>query len=656
MGLFTRERRYSGTSPHSGRGKTILKRDTLTAAGQKVRAKEGDELRRLIQPWQGRSYSYYDLLPEIKYAAQFYARALSVLRLYAARIDPDTGDPVEIEEKSDPGVQQLERIQDPGGGRSGLLSAYGRLMFLGGETYLLASQDTDTGDEQWEMLSPDELRMQGNAMTRFRAPSLAAEQLKEAPDDAYEPMDDDQAVVYRLWRRHPRYSMLADSTMQGVLDVCEELVLLTQAVRARARSRLAGPGILVVNGKVVPLPIGGDSADENVDEDPFVRDLVEAMTQPIIDEGTAAAVVPLVVRVDIDDIDKAMKHIQILDPTQLYPETGLRKECIERLAIGLDMPPEVLLGLGDTNHWSAWQVDEQTWKGHLQPVAQQLVDDLTSAFFRPSLRDMGVADWREYVIAYDATAIINHPDRSADAKDLYDRRAIGKAALRDASGFDDEDAMTSDELTESIGVAVRDGSLALFGIPSVKAGGLEPFPGEVVTADQPGTQPVQPGGASDETSKTPPAGDGSGDNGTAPVPGTVIGSALSGKIVGAADLAVHRARELAGSRVRNLAKRDKEMTKLIDGVPARMVCPTLGRERVAELRAPSERELVAGAGDLIADSLRIWGVADEVAAPLVERIEQHAARTLFDARPAPLPQSFENYVVGLNGQLEPAKV
>jgi hypothetical protein len=48
------------------------------------------------------------------------------------------------------------------------------------------------------------------------------------------------AVAYRLWRRHPRYSMLADSTMQGVLDLCEELVLLTQAVRARARSRLAG--------------------------------------------------------------------------------------------------------------------------------------------------------------------------------------------------------------------------------------------------------------------------------------------------------------------------------------------------------------------------------------------------------------------------------
>jgi hypothetical protein len=32
-------------------------------------------------------------------------------------------------------------------------------MFLGGEAYLLASIDKETDDEQWEMLSPDELRM-----------------------------------------------------------------------------------------------------------------------------------------------------------------------------------------------------------------------------------------------------------------------------------------------------------------------------------------------------------------------------------------------------------------------------------------------------------------------------------------------------------------
>jgi hypothetical protein len=638
--------KMQSVSPHKGRG-----RNALTAAGAKVRARDSDSMRRLVQPWQARSYGYYDVIPEVKYAAQFYSRALSVLRLYAGRID-EGGDVVEIEDSNDPGVEMLERIQDPGGGRSGLLAQYGRLMFLGGEAYLLASIDKETDDEQWEMLSPDELRMSGGSYTRFRAPTLPAEQLREAPDDAYAPLDDEDSVVYRLWRRHPRYSMLADATMQGVLDVCEELVLLTQAVRSRARSRLAGPGILLVNGKVSPIPIGGDVDDANPDEDPFVRDLIEAMTSPITDEGTASAVVPLVVRVDMDDLEKAMRLIQIADPTQLYPETGLRREAVERLAIGLDMPPEVLLGLGDSNHWSAWQVDEQTWKGHLQPVAQQLVDDLTASYYRPSLREAGVTDWRERVISYDATAIVNHPDRGKDAKDLYDKRAIGKAALREATGFDDEDAPTDEELKEMIGVQVRDGSLALYGIPSVKAGGIEPVAGEIETAD---TQ----GGQAAEVEAAPPAlpQETGGDRAT---PGEVIGggerAALAAKIVGASDLALHRARELAGSRLRNLAKRsrDPDIRRLLEDCRSAGQLPALlGRERAAELRAPSERELVAGARELIRESLRLWRLDTELADLLGERIEQHAARTLYDEHPTPLPASFENYVNGLNGHLTP---
>jgi hypothetical protein len=600
-------------------------------------------MRRLVQPWQGRAYSYYDVIPEIKYAAQFYARALSVLRLYAAKMNRETGDYEEIEDQNDPAVKQLERIQDPGGGRSGLLSSYGRLMFLGGEAYLLVTRDEDTEDEQWEILSPDELRIQAGIYTRFKAPSLPPEQMREPPDDAYSPMSDDEAVVYRLWRRHPRYSMLADSTMQGVLDVCEELVLLTQAVRARARSRLAGPGILLVNGKIIPLPVGGDTADEDAEEDPFVRDLVEAMTTPIMDEGTAAAVVPLVVRIDTEKIDEAMKHIQILDPTQLYPETGLRRECVERLAVGLDMPPEVLLGLGDANHWSAWQVDEQTWKGHLQPVAQTFCDDLTSAFFRPTLKDEGLADWREYVIGYDASMVVNHPDRSADAKDLHDRGALSDAGLREASGFDEDDAPSQEETWRYLGIKTRDSSLAVYGIPSIKTGGLEPQAGEIQQGD--GTAPTADG--SGDVTKGPPPGDGSEP---------VVASAQVAKVVGACDLALHRARELAGARLRNLAKRDKELAALLDGVTNGQVAPTLGRDRVAALKAPSERELVAGSGVLIADSLRLWKMNADLAPGLADRIEQHAARTLYEKHPSPLPQSFENYVQGLNGHLKEGAV
>jgi hypothetical protein len=56
---------------------------------------------------------------------------------------------------------------------------------------------------------------------------------------------------------------------------------------------------------------------------------------------------------------------------------------------------------------------------------------------------------------------------------------------------------------------------------------------------------------------------------------------------------------------------------------------------------------------LIRDSLRLWRLDPDLADLLGERIEQHAARTLYDEHPTPLPPSFENYVNGLNGQLAP---
>ena len=61
--------------------------DSLTASGQRVTHGQATYLRRLIMPWQIRAFGYYDLLGEIKYASQFYSRALANLELFAGEID-----------------------------------------------------------------------------------------------------------------------------------------------------------------------------------------------------------------------------------------------------------------------------------------------------------------------------------------------------------------------------------------------------------------------------------------------------------------------------------------------------------------------------------------------------------------------------------------
>jgi hypothetical protein len=636
--------------------------EALTASGELVRHGMATYLRRLIMPWQIRSFGYYDLVGEIKFAAQFYARALANVELFAAEKD-ENGKlrPTKNTEV----IDAFERIKDPGGGgRSGLQASYGRLMFLVGEALLFCSVNSNTRLEQWEMLSTDELRLLDGNYTRFMAPVLPATLFKPAPDDDFVPVGmtrkadgsltgsyDQTAVAYRLWQRHPRFSALPDCTMQGVLDIVEELVLLTQVVRARARSRLAGSGILFLDDRISTRP-DEPTPDEDPLEDPFIADLTEAAMSPIVDEGTASAVVPMIARVKVPDgmaLRDLVYHLQIVDPTQLYPETGLRMECIRRLAIALDMPPEALLGLETLNHWNAWLVDETTWKGHIQPIVRQLVEDLTSAYLQPYLRQQNVDGWDNFFVGYDATNVINRPDRTKDALQLHGVGALGDDALLEVFGFDTSVKPTEEELARIVGMAIRDSSLAWDGIPSVRAGGIEAQPGEIITpqGEQGSPETTTEPGAGDETKGPPP------DEGP-PEDRELVGSTYAAvmrasQLAGAAQLSLLRARESAGNRLLTLLRRDAETKKLVDGCPTGQIASKLGRARVRELiGGAKEADLISGARELTLDGLRVFGVTDSaVADTIAETIQKHAARTLYEERPGPLPPEFVAYVQGL---------
>lgn len=619
----------------------------LVAAGFKIKQRDADTMRRLIQPWQVRAFTYYDTIPEIKYASLFYSRGLAPLRLYAAERD-DEGhvEPTENQEA----IAQLARIQDPGGGgREGLLSAYGKLMFIVGEGLLFCSRERgDDGDdaegmEMWEMLSTDELRVTGTGYTRYKAPAMLAEEYMEPKDSDYEPVGDSEAIAYRLWKKHPRFSFLADATMQGVLDICEEIYILTMAVRARARSRLAGPGILLVNGRYIPAP-NEAAPGEDPQADPFMDDLIKNFTAGLANTGSASTQVPHVIRVDVPDgkLDDVMKHIQVIDPMQFYPETGLRYELIRRLAVGLDMPPEALLGAGDLNHWTSWQIDEQSWKSHLQPIANQLVYDLTAAYFQPSLREAGVADWQKYVIAYDATAVINHPDRSKDAKDAHDRGVLSDVSLLEALGFSEDDLPSEEEMWRFIGIKLRDGSYVKYGEPSkLGLGGILTGKEEILAPGEGETTPATSaeGGTSPDAAKEPPERP---EESAAARRGE-----FAFRVLGASELAAARARDLAGARLSSLAKRDPALRDKIAGLPTLKVPHAVGKGGARALGAPTERQLVSGCLELLRETLRQWQVDPAFADRIIERVEKHAAATLYSERPSPLPPAFTAFVVGL---------
>lgn len=610
------KKRYRQTNPSRGT-------DNITAAAVRVNpaADQADQLYRQTQAWQMASFGFYDTDGACWYASQFYSRALAKVRLFAAKRTED-GEIQEVEEGSW-ASQQMDRLKDPGGGRSQLLSAFGRLMFLIGEGYLVASETSD--GEQWEFLSPSEIRVVpgGSGYMRVRYPGSTPMQLKDAGADELEPPeteDGDVVVAYRVWRRHPQFTWLADAPMRPVLGLFEELALLQLAVGARAKSRAAGSGILLRAAEISWGSPDGQNDDDN-QSDRVAQRLQDAIVRPITNPGTASAAAPIILEAPADMIkdDAVLRHITLSNPLETYPEENLRAELIRRIAIGLDLPPEILLGMADANHWTAWQIDDQTWSAHLQPVVQQLCDDLGASFLRPLARQEGQADADELVVSYDAAEVVNHPDRAKDAKELNRLGLLSGVKTLEANGFNAEaDQMGAEEHAEWLAIQLHDVNLI----------------------GQDATTEVGTDAAEDDT----------GASSSAEVePGVPEQSALEDEdaqvvasIVGSAKHAVERCRELAGSRLVSLARKPTgcpECAERVRDLPNSLVASALGQEQTVALAA-TPAALVAGGADAFQRLLERDGWKKPNARKVALMLESHAAATLFDETAPGMPKAF----------------
>lgn len=591
--------------------------------------------------WQLDSFAYYDQIGCVRYAAQFTARTLAKIRWFPA-LENDNG---EIEETDDPLLVDLfDRVQDPGGGRASMIYTYGQLDFLVGESYLLWTQadpNDEDAEETWEIVSHLELRKQGKRgedqlWHRIEAPGLTPQQLIEAPDDDFEPLGENVRVT-RFWRRHPAYSMMADSPMRSVLAECEEIVRATHSINARLISRLAGPGIFAIPQSWSLKPLQAVVGEENPEEDPFQARLTEAMITAIGKPGSAESVAPIVVRVP--DGTTAEAHLyKIWEPNEVIRELELREKAMQRFAVGVDMPPEKVMGLSTsgTQHWNAWMVDEDAW-GHVDPTAQGLADNWASAYLRPAARDEGYANWKKVRVGYDPAEVLVNPDGFNDAIRLYEARAVGKEFLRAAGNAGESDKPTDDELEEML--------FAQTHIQVTVSGGKleEPEPAPVPPGLPPGGPPDGPPGQNGQ----PPVGqDTERDRPAVPVEARFPDMAMY-VVIGAAELALEEIRWQIGSRLKNhLRGKCEDCSALVQDVRRSLVAATLGPDVVAE-HGPSDLvSLAIGGGDHFTQVIQKHGISAMQAAALAEVLELHAVSTVYDEEPG-LPAGFVGRVRAL---------
>ena len=555
--------------------------------------------------WQWRALRIYDTVGEVSYCAKFYARMLARIEIFPAKIQPDGS----IERSDESSAQDiLSRIQDPGGGRERLQYDYGRLMMITGEGALFVNIE---GPERWRFLWKGELIKEDNEDVTWRK-NAAGEKIEAG-------------TAWRMWTPHPRHSDLADSPLRPVLDIADELVVLTAAVNATATTRILN-GMLLIPTQVSPPPPEGP--DEDPEQSPFLQMFTDHIRATMENAGSAEAKAPFVLEADYDYLDQ-VRWMQMHDPTSDYLEKDLRIEAIKRLGLGLDMPPEALEGFSNTNHWAAQQILWDMWRSHGVPVADQWVGDLASVYLRPSLIEDGMSadEARTWTVGYDDSKVVLPPDMSAIADEAMDRVAISFPGYRKLKGIPEEFAPSEKEKDFVFGLKTRNADVAGLtdGMPSARGPTAPPD----VSATGQSNVPPQPNG------------------------GRVVSrqEARTASILGAAYHALASCRSRAGARIQSQVKRPgangvhcPECQQTIADIPKGLIASALGAEMIYELGARDPIALVAGGTADFRIILTEWGISGPDAAVLCERIEAHAAKTLFDETTPDLPPGFAAHV------------
>lgn len=612
--------------------------------------------------WQEDAWAYFDLVPEIKYATWFLGNAMAKLRLFVATADPEdpTAEPIPVDDERSPistavaTQAQYELARLAGGGGGGGSNSLGEILReanmnleIAAEGYLVgfgARIDEETGreisPERWEIKSVSEVETKDARLPDGRKATTVV--LDGPGDQAGTPLDPDLDTAIRFWQRHPRWGSTPDCSMRGVLDECETLLVLSRQARAESRSRLPA-GILVTPAEFDYGSAAETAADDGEEAigDPFLNALVIALTEPIQDESSPAGLAPLLARVPSapgDNLRDRFFHIDLARKTDEALDARI-KTRIDRIARGLNLPVEVVMGHQQTTFANAEQVDQDTFEDHLEPRAILLCDIFTGEFLRQQLREaFATADGivpdavedeiRNVFVWYDASRLVASPDLAGGADEAFDKQAISVDAYRKYKGYGEDDAPDDADLRDAtlLSIVRSAPSLAPSLLPFVR--GFEDVRIEAPAADGAPSDEEATAAAQAAVALLSARG--------IPVPAPLALTAaprvpednpgrrlveidrdLRARLLVLADRTMTRALERAGNIIKSKAPASRA---LVRHVPSDRVGATLGRSIVASAGINPD-DLLAGAFDSMEDQFLAWGAhAQEEAIELASTV------------------------------------
>lgn len=445
--------RYSSTSNGT------VATGPLTAAAQLLQSSVTEPTRQLWnQQWQSEAWDFYESLGEFNYGVEWFGEALSRVRLLAAKVSK-SGDEPEILD-SGPAAELVASLCNGTDGQAQLLRSLAIQLSVPGEAYFVGRDVSEIDEFSGVLLDaePDEYGRVWTVQPKetMRQSRRTFKDLIGRERRGWDMRVDDmrwvrlpaEALVSRIWDRHERLPWLAMSPARAALPIMREVDMYNRQVMATLVSRVAMNGMLLIPEEVV-LPVNPQYEEE---VDPFFAELIDIMRSAIKNPGAPSSAAPIPLRIPAELIDK-IKHLIFATPLdeKLFEARG---QALRRLATTLNLPAEIITGMGDVNHWSSWQLTEDAIKMHISPKVEIITRCLTIGYLHPMLRALGenvrTKDGERIIFWYDTSELTQRPDRSEAARALRDMMIITDAATRRENGFDEADAPTDDELEKMV--------------------------------------------------------------------------------------------------------------------------------------------------------------------------------------------------------------
>ena len=481
--------------------------------------------------WQGEAWNFWEQVGELRFLSTWIGNVMSRARLVAAKREGRMLVPL----SEGPAVEAMDALYGGPQGQAEMIQQLGVHLTVAGEGYVTNRATSD----EWNTLAAGKVTQvsRGNIDARY---GTERDPIRLTARD----------LVMRFWTPNPRDPTRPDSPVRSCLSTRAQIVGYDQHISAQIRSRLAGAGILFMSSEVqFPAPAGADPNASQAEN--FMAMLGEAMLTPIADPANPSALVPIVAMVPTESLGKneLVKFWTDLDAAVVE----MRDAAIKRFALGMDTPPEILLGVADANHWNAWLSEESAIKAHLEPRLGIIAHGVTTAYLRPAIKgQIGGDNPEDYFCLADTSSIRLRPNRSQEALELYDKGELSGDALRRETGFQPEDAPNQDEFVRWVLRKVGTGStspeqtqaaLRLLGVDLgdiTPLGENKPPPDDLRTDTKPELELRNP-------------------------PDRADGEQRALGLAAACDVLVFRALERAGNRLRNVHPRtDTSMMAAVD--------------------------------------------------------------------------------------------